>query len=253
MGTKDWCRLRGEQQTDSPRGIWNQLCPATADGFGAQFFDGFDGSNFISSKTGRKGNGNDPAYFWDTPYPLYTATLPNYDPAQLNDGSIGYYPNDLNRYPKVQNWNFGIQFELPWQTRLEANYVGSKGTRLPDAYKHNIQQLDPSYLSLGDTLLEDIADHPEIKMPYPSFSGTVGQALLPFPQYRGISTPRPNSGWSNYHSLQITATKRMSTGLSFLVAYTFSKNLWRPTMMLSGITATDRRSTTVGSTTPSPP
>jgi hypothetical protein len=199
--------------------------PPLADGFGADFFEGFDGSNFISSKTGRKGNGNDPAYFWDNPYPKYTAKLPNFDPAQLNDGSIGYYPNDLNKYPKVHNWNFGVQFELPWQTRMEANYVGSKGTRLSDSYHFNTQQLNPSYLSLGDTLLEDISDHPEIKKPYPSFSGTVGQALLPFPQYRGISTPRSNSGWSNYNSLQITATKRMSTGLSFLVAYTFSKNL----------------------------
>jgi hypothetical protein len=34
-----------------------------------------------------------------------------------------------------------------------------------------------------------------------------------------------NEGWSNYHSLQVTATKRTSHGLSFLVAYTFSKSL----------------------------
>ncbi len=108
--------------------------PPLADGFGAQFFDGFDGTNFISAKTGRKGNANDPAYWWDNPYPVYTASLPNYDPAQLNDGGIGYYPKDLNKYPKVQNWNIGVQFELPWQTRLEANYVGSKGTRLSDGY-----------------------------------------------------------------------------------------------------------------------
>ncbi len=199
--------------------------PPILDNFGTDYFEGFDGSNFIARKTGRKGNGNDPAYWWDTPYPKYTATLPNYDPTQLNDGSIFYYPPEINRYPKVQNWNFGIQYELPWQTRLEANYVGSKGTHLNDQYWQNYQQLNPSYLSLGDTLIEDIADHPEIKMPYPSFSGTVSRALTTFPQYDTLTTPRLNSGWSNYHSLQVTATKRTSTGLSFLLAYTFSKNM----------------------------
>jgi len=74
-------------------------------------------------------------------------------------------------------------------------------------------------------LIEDISEHPEIKKPYPSFEGTVGQALLPYPQYTGVSTHRLNEGWSNYHSLQLTATKRVSNGLSFLVAYTFSKNM----------------------------
>ena len=199
--------------------------PPLLDGWAFGWFNGFDGNNFISSKTGRPGNGNDPAYNWDNPYPKYTAALPNYDPAQLNDGGIPYYPPETNKMPKTQNWNIGVQFELPWQTRLEMNYVGTKGTRLNDGYKFNLQQLNPSYLSLGDTLLEDINLHKEIKKPYPSFSGTVAQALMPFPQYRGVSSHRTNEGWSNYNSLQVTATKRMTTGLSFLVAYTFSKAL----------------------------
>src|SRR5436305_664294 len=42
---------------------------------------------------------------------------------------------------------------------------------------------------------------------------------------RKTPSHRTNEGWSNYHSMQLTATKRVSTGLSFLVAYTFSKNL----------------------------
>ena len=171
------------------------------------------------------GGGNDPAYYWDNPYPKYTAALPNYDPAQLSDNAIPYYPPETRKLPKVQNWNFGIQMELPWQTRLEVNYIGTKGTRLNDGYRTSLSQVDPKYLSLGDTLLEDIDLHPEIKKPYASFSGTVAQALRPFPQFRGITSHRTNEGWSNYHSMQLTATKRVSTGLSFLVAYTFSKNL----------------------------
>jgi hypothetical protein len=74
-------------------------------------------------------------------------------------------------------------------------------------------------------LLDQIELHPEIPKPYPSFSGTVAQALRPFPQYQDIRTHRLNGGWSNYHALQLTATKRSSFGVSFLASFTFSKTL----------------------------
>jgi hypothetical protein len=88
-----------------------------------------------------------------------------------------------------------------------------------------LNQVDSQYLSLGDTLIESMDDHPEFPKPYPSFSGTVGQSLRPFPQYQDVRTHRLNNGWSSYHALQVTATKRSSFGLSFLTSYTFSKSL----------------------------
>jgi hypothetical protein len=189
------------------------------------YWTGFNGINAIAARTGRPGGGNDPAYWWDDPYPAYGASLPNYDPAQMNDFEIYYYSPESRKLPKVQNWNFGIQYQLPWDTRLEANYVGNHGSRLSDAYKFNMNQLDPKYLSLGDALLEDVDLHPEFKKPYPSFYGTVSRSLLPFPQYASVATHRLNSGWSNYSALQVTVTKRTAHGLSFLAAYTFSKAL----------------------------
>jgi hypothetical protein len=199
--------------------------PPILDGWNFGWWTGFDGSNNVQQKRGRSGGGQDPGIYWDTPYPKYTAALPNYDPTQLNGDAIPYYAPDANKYPMVQNWSIGVQMEMPWQVRLEANYIGNKGSRLNDMYVGNINQVDPKYLTLGDALIEDIADHPEIKKPYPSFDGTVAQAFLPYPQYTGVSTHRTNAGWANYHSLQFTATKRVSNGLSFLVAYTFSKSL----------------------------
>jgi hypothetical protein len=65
----------------------------------------------------------------------------------------------------VQNWNIGVQMELPWKTRLEANYIGNKSKRLNTQYNSSLNQVDPKYLSLGDALLDDISDHPEIKKP----------------------------------------------------------------------------------------
>jgi len=144
----------------------------------------------------------------------------------LNGADIPYYAPDLNRMPMVQNWNFGLQYELPWQTRIEANYIGNKGTRLSGGrYLYSLNQVNPKYLSLGDALLDDINDHPEIPKPYPSFEGNVSRALRPFPQYETISTHRTTAEWSNYNSLQTTLTKRATQGLSFLMSYTFSKSL----------------------------
>lgn len=53
-----------------------------------------------------------------------------------------------------------------------------------------MDQVDPKYLSLGDTLLDSIDDHPEMKKPYADFSGTVAQSLRKFPQYYAVSAHR---------------------------------------------------------------
>lgn len=198
--------------------------PPILDGFDFPYFSGFNGSNPVITRTGRFFE--DPPYHWDDPYPPFTQQLPNTDPALLNGQTVGYYLPQTNKLPYVQNWNFGVQVEVPWEAKIEANYVGNKGTRLnTTTYEDFINQLDPTFLSLGDALLDSIDAHPEISRPYPSFQGTVAQALRPFPQYRTVTTHRLNDGWSSYHSLQLTVTRRSAHGLSFLTAYTFSKAL----------------------------
>ncbi|HEY2934553.1 MAG TPA: TonB-dependent receptor [Acidobacteriota bacterium] len=198
--------------------------PPIMDGFNFPYTAGFNGSNPVIARSGRFRE--DPSYLWDNPYRAFTQVLPNSDPAQRNGDGIGYYLPDTNRWPYVQNWNLGVQLEAPWDTKLEINYVGNKGTRLNEPqYLFSLNQVDPKWLSLGDALIEPISQHPEIKKPYPSFNGTVARALRPFPQFEGINTHRLNSGWSKYNSLQVTGTKRSTHGLSFLAAYTFSKSL----------------------------
>ncbi|MGH9338565.1 MAG: TonB-dependent receptor domain-containing protein, partial [Acidobacteriota bacterium] len=239
--------LEGDQNTFSER-YWKQLSPRIGfawaagpefvirggyginftppilDGFSFPYTAGFNGANPINPRTGRFLE--DPVYSWDDPYPAFTDALPNTDPAQRNNTGIGWYLPETNALPYVQNWNLGIQYALPWDLKLEANYIGNKGTRLNEPqYLPSLNQVDPVHLSLGDTLLDNIEDHPEIAKPYPSFEGTVAQALRPFPQFQGISTHRLNSGWSSYNALQTTFIKRSDYGLSFIAAYTFSKSL----------------------------
>ena len=64
-----------------------------------------------------------------------------------------------------------------------------------------------------------------VTTPFPNFTGTVAQALKPYPQYNGLSDPWLDVGNSNYHSLQTTFNRRMSAGLTFMVNYTYSKEM----------------------------
>jgi hypothetical protein len=198
--------------------------PPLQDGFDFPYFAGYNGTNPVVART-RGRFREEASYLWDLPYPTFNRSLPNTDPALLNGADIGWYLPRTNRFPYAENWNFGIQYALPWEIKAEANYVGNVARRLKDNYLYSLNQVDPRYLALGDALLDDISLHPEIKKPYPSFEGTVARTLRPFPQYEAVTTHRLNDGFSKYHSLQLTATKRSATGLSFLAAYTFSKAL----------------------------
>jgi hypothetical protein len=206
--------------------------PPIRDGWSAGYSAGFNGQNPIVAH--QRDFWEDPVYNWDEMYPEFTYELPDTDPAQRNGIGIQWYLGERNndwgynisKQPYVQNWNLGVQFDVGWDTRIEANYVGNKGTRLRESiYNRALNQSDPGFLALGNTLIENISDHPEIPKPYPSFSGTVGQALRPFPQYFRVITQWLNNGWSSYHALQLTATKRSDFGLSFLTSYTWSKTL----------------------------
>jgi hypothetical protein len=201
------------------------FAPPIEDGWNYNYTVGFDGTNPINAYSNSRFR-EDPSYSWDNPYPPFTEQLPNPDPALVNGQYIGWYMPGLTRYPCVQNWNLGIQYELPWQVKAEVNYVGNRGTRLNGPqYLWALNQVDSRYLSLGDALLDDINDHPEIPKPYPGFEGSVGQALRPFPQYYGVSSHRLNGGFSTYNALQVSVIKRSTYGFSFLAAYTFGKAL----------------------------
>jgi len=128
--------------------------------------------------------------------------------------------------PYVQNWNFGIQYQLPAATVLEVNYIGNKGTRLiakgysqPNNLPFTVTQ------QYGDLLPRPWNASSPIPRPFPTFSGTNLQALRAFPQYTGINDIFPNIGLSSYNSLQVQVTRHFKDGFSVLGAYTWSKSI----------------------------
>ena len=107
-------------------------------------------------------------------------------------------------------------------------YVGVKGTRLGNGLI-SINQVDPKYLSLGTLLTQSVtsaaAQAAGIQIPYAGFTGSVAQALRPYPQYLNIVNNSNPNGNSTYNALQVKLTKRLSHGLTVQGAYTWAKSL----------------------------
>src|SRR5207244_5195388 len=111
----------------------------------------------------------------------------------------------------------------PASTVLQVNYVGNKGTRLLSYGHDSMDQVPLSELARGNALLDPWSAASGVPLPYPGFTGTVLQALRPYPQFTGISQAFPTLGTSLYNSFQLQATRHLNKGLSILAAYTFSK------------------------------
>ncbi len=172
-----------------------------------------------------------PGFILDQGFPPPPGTLPNFDPAQNNGGTATFVNPSANKPAFMQSWTVDIQRELPFNILLDLGYVASQTAGLWTGLE-DVNQVDPRYLSLGNTLDADVYS-PEaaaagITAPYPGFSGSVAQALRRFPQYTTVYDMFQPTGYNTYHSLQIRLQKRYSNGLSLLGAYTLSKNIGVP-------------------------
>jgi hypothetical protein len=106
--------------------------------------------------------------------------------------------------PYSQNWNLSVQREVLPNTLVEVAYVGSKGTHLLGEEDFNQVPLNTRFLAAN--------------------ANTWANALRPYPGY-GPITSIVNIFDSNYNSLQISATRRVSRGLTLSLSYTFSRTL----------------------------
>ncbi len=170
-----------------------------------------------------------PAFNISSGVPPFTPP-PNLDPTQENGGGPFYIDPSNGRPAMIQNWSLELQHKLPGDFFLDIAYVGQHATHLRSQF-NQIDTLDPSNFALGSLLNADI-NSPQamtagIQKPYPSFGGTVAQALRPFPQYTFINTDccLENQGQSTFNALEVSVQHRFKNGLNLLGSYTFSKTI----------------------------
>jgi len=127
--------------------------------------------------------------FWTQGFPATSLVDPN------NPLLYSISPN--LRTPRMQQWHFGLQYQLPRETVVELSYAGSHGSRLYGFYNGN--QATPS---------ADPNAPVAPRRPFPAVDGTIDS-------YRSDTV-------SNYNSLQARVQKRTSHGLQFEASYTYS-------------------------------
>ena len=125
---------------------------------------------------------------WETAWPV--------NPNSFVAPSVGAAAYNIKPM-KDHEWNISIQKTLPFKTAVTASYVGSSGDGL-------IAQ--PSLNEVPPGLYTNL----QAAKPYPAF----GSILL-----------FENMGHNWYNSAQLKVERRFSGGLSFSLAYAFSKNM----------------------------
>ena len=133
------------------------------------------------------------------PFPAVTTVKP-LTTAELNASPVGVLGHGFkNETPSMMSWNFNIERQLSNTMMLEVAYAGSHSTHLLFGYNPN--EVQPGIGSVQSRRL-----------------------LQPISNVTSITIFDPRNS-STYNGLSAKLEKRFSSGLQFMAAYTFSKNL----------------------------
>ena len=174
--------------------------------FFGMFYNTF-GSNYIQSPQGARGN-------WPFAFPQSVAGLntgapnaifpnPFPGPAAGSATPLGCKQclnliHETSRTPYVMQWSFSVQRQLTGTLALETSYFGSKGVKLVG------QIVDNTAVVPGPGPYQQ-------RQKWPQFAPYVTNGMNIFPSW--------------YHAISVKLDKRFARRHSFLVSYTFSKNL----------------------------
>jgi hypothetical protein len=170
-----------------------------------------------------------PANGYPTPASLAPSLTPGFD----NGLAPLYRPFNANKRGRAQQWNLTIERQLPWKTVVSAAYVGAHSTHLLSALQplNVLNPNNPLVIANGANLQDAWDPSSGVPEPYPGWSSsvtcaTVGQALLPYPQYcSNLAGLNENVGNSIYHSFQGRVERRLDHGIYMLLSYTNSKTI----------------------------
>jgi hypothetical protein len=139
--------------------------------------------------------------------------------------------------PYVQDYTFGLQYELTKNDVVEAQYVGNKGVHLPVAGAVNINQVPDKYIQQAAQAVAAGQSNPLYNYVPNPFYGQApnsgcnlqGQQVFqeqmdkPFPEFCNVNSQQLPVGFDTYNALMVTWTHRFSHGLQILASYNRSK------------------------------
>lgn len=146
---------------------------------------------------------------------------------------------DDRQNQEFNQYSLETQYQLPWRSVVTVGYVGSRTNKRPITVQLN--ELTPQQLALGDAFLDALVPNPFAGLlPGSNFDGAGGnnatiprsQLLRPYPQFDDVQMQLNPEGKLWYHSLQTQWEKRLTSGVSMLVSYTFSRS-WEETNPLN--------------------
>jgi hypothetical protein len=189
----------------------------------------FDGAVLVFRPSSTD-NGVTPAFKMDEGLPSYPKP-PSTDPSFSNGNNVAWWNREAVRLPESYDWTFSVQRQVSANTVVEASYNATIGAHLVAGVLGYNQLPFSAFEKYGLSVLQSninsvAARNAGIERPYPSFSGSVAQALRPYPQYLNIDTRAGNgdkSGHSSYHAMVLKVDKRFSTGFTLQGSYALSK------------------------------
>jgi len=131
------------------------------------------------------------------PFPGTSAPAPT---PFASSGFVQWYMNPLQKNPYSDQWNFGLEKQVGTRDVISANYVGARSERLDLGGYYNVAMT-----------------------PGPGDAATVA-SRQPYPYIPPTFYDR-DTGHSNYNAFQFSWNRRSVSGLSYILSYTYSKNM----------------------------
>ncbi|PYV16672.1 MAG: hypothetical protein DMG07_07395 [Acidobacteria bacterium] len=175
-------------------------------------------------------NGVTPAFKLDQGLPPFPQP-PSIDPSFSNGNNTAWWNNEAVRLPESYDWTLSIQRQIGGSWVFETSYNATVGAHLVSGLLRYNQVPFGAFQKYGKDLLGSSITSTDaiaagITKPYPSFTGSVAQALRPYPQYLDIQTREGHgdkSGHSSYHAMTLKLDRRFAGGLQMQGSYVFSK------------------------------
>jgi hypothetical protein len=153
--------------------------------------------------------------------------VPDLDPTIDNGSGIPYYNYHDNASHPQQDLGAAVERQLPHGWMVSAKYGGKLMHGLPTNNLVTLNQLPVQDLSYGALLNQSITSPAalaaNIPLPYPGFTGSVLQALRPYPQMQNVNENDALVKSMYWHALMIDVQQRLSSGLTLLANLTFSR------------------------------